>query len=519
MCEHYKYMLQLKPEFDYKFIHTRKHSPMIYLCEVRDVAKGKVKLDYDKTHYNLLVKECGKCPICRYKRASVKAMQCQCEVKHLKNKASFVTLTFGNDQMTEYIKNDSRFNDMSDYKKKKYINYLQWTLEKKEFVLFMKRLRWKCFQEDLLTFSLAKGYTKNYLTKSGRERKKIIMDKSYDYSDFKPRKIRYMHCGEYGELKCRPHHHLILLGLDLSFDKSIVRYSWKKKKNIVVHFNNWLSDLWQFGDATTDKVNYQACNYVARYITKKTVNYNKQLSDKDISGTIYNGRLPEYCTQSNRFGIGYDYYMANAKKINSDLQLPFTNNKGQVKYVPIPRYFKELMYRHYRSDFEKMQKLSIEKQKQFTDTPASLLFNRELSDRDKHEQIYSKFIGNFEKNCKSKNAIDYEIFELKKKVFDDVVYFKDLCLSDYSDTDFVDTSENVRLTCFRNFEKYKRLLRKKALFEYIENRRKYPFVHNLVLSYQAKKFSIDIIKNPFYSDNFRKLPVKTIESWRLYDNE
>lgn len=499
MCENYKYMLQIKPEFDLKYKKTGIRSQMIYLCEVKDVANGTFKLNYDDKRFNLLVKECGKCYICRYKKASIKACQAQSEYKTV-GKGAFITLTFGSKKMTDYILHDKRYSKLSSYKKNKYINYLQWTLEKKEFVNFIKRLRWFCYQEDLKKFSIEKGYFDNFLKKNGEFRNKILKLDKYDYSDFKPRKIRYLHCGEYGEKRSRPHHHAIIYGVDFSFDKSCVRYSWKKKRNVVVHFNNVLNDLWQFGDITTDKVTYQSCNYVARYVTKKIVNKNKQYSDKDIAGSIYKGRLPEYCTQSNRRGLGYDYYMKNASKINKDLQLSFMNNKGEIKYVPLPRYFKELMRKHFKSDWLRMQKLSIEKQTEFSSTEPELLLDRMISDKIKGKKQYIDFIGDLEFSNINKKCIDYNIFELKKKVFSNYSSILDIYRGKYNDTEFID-KEYWRITCYKNFEKYRKCLLRKVFQDFVFSRVNNPDLKNQVYHLQNKKDVIKLLDNPFTKDN------------------
>lgn len=498
MCENYKYMLQIKPEYDVKFKTTGIHSQMVYLCEVKDVANGNFKLNYDKKRFNLLVKECGKCHVCRFKKASIKACQAQSEYKTA-GKGSFITLTFGKEQLTDYIMNDRRYLTMSNYKKKKYINYLQWTLEKQEFIKFMKRLRAKCYNDDLRDFSIKNNLIKNLFKLNGEPRKKVIQYKDYDYSNFKPRKIRFMHCGEYGEFKQRPHHHAIIFGIDFSFDKSEVRYSWKLKRNKVVHFNNILNDLWKFGDVTTDKVNYQTCNYVARYITKKVVNKNKVYIDRDIAGSIYKGRLEEYCTQSNRKGLGYDYYMQNSDKINKDLKLCFKNNKGEIKYCPLPRYFKELMKRYYKQDFLRMQKLSIEKQEQFSNTLPKLLENRMLNDEKKGFEQFIRFKGDLEKTNFNSSYLDYLSFNLKKQVFDDYNSIQSVYLSTYKDTDFIN-KEYWRITCYKNFEKYRRCLKTRALQDYVFNKGVINPSSGLMLDLYKKRQMINFMDNPFNKD-------------------
>lgn len=522
MCENYKYMLQLKPQYDIKYQKTGIRTQMIYLCEVKDVANGIVKLHYDDTRFNLLVKECGKCHVCRYKKASIKACQAQCEYKTV-GKGSFITLTFGDKAIQDYLQKDSRFASMSKYKKDKYRNYLQWTLEKREFQLFMKRLRYKVYQQDLYNYSLNKGYLDNIYKKNGKKRNKIIKNNYYDYNDFVPRRIRFMHCGEYGENKGRPHHHAIIYGIDFSFDKSVVRYSWRLKRNTVVHFNNMLSDLWQFGDVTTDKVNYQTCNYVARYVTKKIVNKNKEYIDKDISGFVYSGRLPEYCTQSNRNGLGYDYYMQHAKKINSDLQLSFKNQDGQIKYVPIPQYFKNLMRKHHKTDFLRMQRLSIEKQLEFSEIPPDILTNRMDTDLRKGKQWSQLFVGSYEKSLVSFEKQKYLSNQYKVRVFNDLNNFKAIMLSSYSDTDFV-PKVTKRIECYKNFEKYRKSLRTVAINEYVNQKFTNPQKVNCMFTLYNKIKQIKMLENPFTCCNLNNgygvlFTGDIFEKWKNYNRK
>lgn len=104
-------------------------------------------------------------------------------------------------------------------------------------------------------------------------------------------KIRYFHCGEYGELLNRPHHHAIIFGYDFP-DK--ILYS--EKDGVKLHISKQLGQLWPFGFSSIGEVNFETAAYVARYTLKKK-------TGKD-SAAYYEDRVPPYNTMSLKPGIG-----------------------------------------------------------------------------------------------------------------------------------------------------------------------------------------------------------------------
>lgn len=149
---------------------------------------------------------------------------------------------------------------------------------------------------------------------------------------FPDRKIRYFHCGEYGELcaicdksrkKCRckhyvkklgrPHHHAILFNFDFK-DKQVLENHGDYK----TYTSQTLDELWSdpktkesLGFSMIGNVTFQSAGYVARYVVKK-VN-GKQAS------SYYNGKVPEYITMSKgrgeEKGIGDRFYNLFGKEI------------------------------------------------------------------------------------------------------------------------------------------------------------------------------------------------------------
>lgn len=176
---------------------------------------------------------CGQCIGCRLERARQWACRCMHEASmHEFN--SFITLTFDDDHLNP---------DMS--------------LRKEDYVLFMKRLR-KYF------------------------------DSRYS------QQIRFFHCGEYGDLNLRPHHHAILFGCDFP-DKVL----WSERNGVRLYRSAILERLWPFGFSTIGNVTFESCGYVARYVLKK-------ITGRD-SRDYYGSRVPPYVTMSRRPGIGMQW--------------------------------------------------------------------------------------------------------------------------------------------------------------------------------------------------------------------
>jgi len=115
-------------------------------------------------------------------------------------------------------------------------------------------------------------------------------------------KIRYFHCGEYGEKFGRPHHHACLFGIDFP-DKKL----WKVQNGVNLYNSAELSSIWKFGFSSIGDVTFESAAYVARYIMKKITG--------DMAPEIYKNRVPPYTTMSRRPGVGKEWY----DKFSSDV--------------------------------------------------------------------------------------------------------------------------------------------------------------------------------------------------------
>lgn len=186
---------------------------------------------------------CGQCVGCRLERSRQWAIRCVHEASLYEDNC-FLTLTFS----PEYL--EQRENP--------------WSLDKKDFQKFMKRLR-----------------------------------KKYGAG------IRYFHCGEYGDTYLRPHYHACLFNFDFP-DKRL----WSIRDDIRLYVSDSLNELWPYGFSTIGDVTFDSAAYVARYIMKKITGDDAEEHYKRIleeTGELIEV-IPEYTTMSLKPGIGQGWF-------------------------------------------------------------------------------------------------------------------------------------------------------------------------------------------------------------------
>jgi len=122
-------------------------------------------------------------------------------------------------------------------------------------------------------------------------------------------KLRFFHCGEYGEKFARPHFHAVLFNYDFP-DKVVFR---RTDGGNTLWLSPTLQKLWPFGYSMIGSVSFESAAYVARYILKK-VN-GKNADEHYVNKTTGELRKPEYITMSRRPGIGTEYF----KKFSLDM--------------------------------------------------------------------------------------------------------------------------------------------------------------------------------------------------------
>jgi len=120
-----------------------------------------------------------------------------------------------------------------------------------------------------------------------------------------PTRVRYFHCGEYGEQFSRPHYHAIVFGFGFP-DRSY----YKEVNGARYYTSNFLDDVWGLGGCIIGDVSFESCAYVARYVTKK-IN-GEQAHDHYMVLDERTGEVrsitPEYATMSRRPGIGASWF-------------------------------------------------------------------------------------------------------------------------------------------------------------------------------------------------------------------
>jgi len=234
---------------------------------------------------------CGQCVGCRLERSRQWAVRLLKELK-LHETSSFLTLTY-DDKHLPLVGTS-----------------LRPTLRKEDMTLFLKRLR----------FHLS------------------------------PKKIRFFQCGEYGEKKGRPHHHLILFGEDFLKDRVRVedsRSGFPQYRSPTLH-NLWgqNSQDWRLpGCPSISEVTFESAAYVARYSLKKILGPGAKL--------LYNGRVPEYVTMSRNPGIAAGYF----EKFFTDLYPhdEIVPGPGRPASLP-PAYFDKLLEKVDPTLFEEIKK-------------------------------------------------------------------------------------------------------------------------------------------------------------------
>lgn len=259
--------------------------PIIGFRALRPNENGKYPLLFTRPKdglYEIQQVSCGQCIGCRLERSRQWAVRCEHEARLYGDQNMFLTLTFDNNKVDVETANN---------------------LVPKVFVNFMKRLR-------------------EYIS---------------------PDRCRFFHCGEYGSLRGRPHHHAIIFGYRFPDLRLVCR-----SNGMPIYRSETLEKLWNFGFSSVGDVTFESCAYVARYIMKK-------LTGDHVSE--YRGKHPEYITMSRRPGIGAAFLEKYESDIYSYDQVVV---RGGIKCRP-PRFYDNLFSLHHGE--EALERLKIERRK------------------------------------------------------------------------------------------------------------------------------------------------------------
>lgn len=230
---------------------------------------------------------CGRCIGCRLERSRQWAVRCMHEAS-LSDRNCFVTLTYEDDRLPlPYWKVHPETGELMR----------SGSLVKADFQRFIKRLR-RRFSDD---------------------------------------RIRYYHCGEYGDNLGRPHYHGLLFGFDFQ-DKE----PWVVRKELPVWRSNSLEEVWDFGQSEIGSVTFESAAYVARYCTK-VVNGPRAKDHYEVADVV-SGEVqslqPEYSTMSRRPGIGAGWFAKFRSDVYPSDQVVSRGFPGKP-----PRYYDTLLER------------------------------------------------------------------------------------------------------------------------------------------------------------------------------
>lgn len=221
---------------------------------------------------------CGKCVSCRRLNAARWSDRLMLELQD-HQESCFLTLTYDDEHIT-WVNDASGDSDDIIY-----------TLNKRDFQLFMKRLR-----------------------------KRI-----------EPKKVRFFACGEYGETTFRPHFHVILFGWCPS---DLIQFK-KNFQNDILYISEELSSIWQNGNVLVGKVTQNSCRYVARYCMKKAFGVDALFYEKM-------GVLPEFIEMSRKPGIGRKYFELHYDEIAKYKTINVSTDTGGIS-MSIPPYYVNLI--------------------------------------------------------------------------------------------------------------------------------------------------------------------------------
>lgn len=173
-------------------------------------------------------------------------------------------------------------------------------------------------------------------------------------------KVRFFHCGEYGDLLKRPHHHAVLFGFDFP-DKVAMGGSGKN----IFYSSEILRSLWPYGFSSVGELTEASAAYVAGYVVKKVLGAG--------SRRHYDGKVPEYVSMSRKPGIASDWIRLYGSDVYPD---DFVVLKSGLKLRP-PRFYDSVFDRDNPSDFSVIKSRRIDRCKISVDNTIDRLKVRE----------------------------------------------------------------------------------------------------------------------------------------------
>lgn len=301
-----KYMIT-----SYDVHHVEKvHGKPAQACYTKEVSPYITYLD--DIYFDWIEIPCGKCIGCRLAYSRMWADRCMAEAT-LHDSNWFITLTYDDLHLPH-----SNICDLETGE------FPFPTLRKRDFQLFMKRLR-----------------------------------KNYEDEE----KIRFFSAGEYGSKTARPHYHALLFGLKLD-DLQLYK---KTPLGFNLYTSEFVNKAWQYqGHVIIAEVTWETCAYTARYIMKKqsdtapTVAYASKLKQIGIGATIYDelGIEPEFTLMSRKPGIAREFYEQHKLDFIRYGESNISTPKGGKK-IHNTKYFNKFLEIEYPEEYNVNKKTKI----------------------------------------------------------------------------------------------------------------------------------------------------------------
>lgn len=217
--------------------------------------------------------------------------------------------------------------------------------------------------------------------------------------------IKVFGCGEYGGKEGRSHFHIIFMGLHIEpqdvkihqiDQEGNIIYECKKIEECWIPENARKGQAERMGFVSVAECNWQTARYVAGYVQKKEIHYNKKDEYEFYTNKekyyARRGQTPEKCFMSNHPGIAKDFYEKEKLKFFEDGYIMIRGAKNKVVPASIPRYYErmleqenEIMYEAYKA--KKQEAAEKSEAIKMSQTSLSIKEQLEVEERNKKEKM------------------------------------------------------------------------------------------------------------------------------------
>lgn len=270
----------------------------------------------EKAVYDFVEIPCGKCIGCILQKSREWANRCMMELSY-HEQACFITLTYDDEHVPMSLYGEPSTGEMKR----------SLTLRKRDFQLFMKRLR------------------------------KMLGDVQ----------IRFFASGEYGSHTMRPHYHAIIFGW---FPSDAYWWQTKREGKLVSDYfrSPTLEKLWPYGMSLVGNVEWRSCAYVARYTAKKQY--------KGVFDFEEHGMEPPFLLMSRKPGLAKQYYLDNPDCCRYNKVILPRCDKDDRPDVPVPKYFRNLFEHDFPEESSELKEMRL---KAMANARRAKLVNTDLS--------------------------------------------------------------------------------------------------------------------------------------------